>query len=329
MPGGQISHTGVGGLTLGGGLGWLMRHHGLTIDSLIGAEVVLADGEIVHACRCEHPDLFWALRGGGGDFGVVTRFEFQAHRVGPLVLGGMLVFPWERAREAFQATRALMAGAPDALTAFAVLVTAPPEAPFPAEVQGRPVAVVAVAWSGDLDEGERVLAPLRAAAPLVDLIAPMPYVALQSMLDQTAPTACSYYDKLHYLPEVSDAVHRHAARRASSRRRRPSPRDDRRGWAARSTASRRRHRVRPPRRARVHLADRLLGRRSRSSPRPSGCGARSSATAPFASGGVYVNALDLGRSVREAYTDDVWERLVEVKRRYDPDGVFNAHGIRA
>jgi len=165
VPAGQISHTGVGGLTLGGGIGWLMRHHGLTIDSLVAAEVVLADGEIVQASADEHADLFWALRGGGGEFGVVTRFEFRAHRVGPTVLGGMLVYPWEQARAAFQATRALMADAPDALTAFAVLITAPPQAPFPAEHQGRPVAVVAVAWSGDVDEGERALAPLRAGCP--------------------------------------------------------------------------------------------------------------------------------------------------------------------
>ena len=100
VPAGQISHTGVGGLTLGGGIGWLMRRHGLTIDSLLAAEVVLADGRIVRAAADEHPDLFWALRGGGGDFGVVTSFEFRAHRVGPMVLAGLLVYPWERAREA-------------------------------------------------------------------------------------------------------------------------------------------------------------------------------------------------------------------------------------
>ena len=98
VPAGQISHTGVGGLTLGGGIGWLMRRHGLTIDSLVAAEVVLADGEVVRASADEHPDLFWALRGGGGDFGVVTSFEFRAHRVGPMVLAGLLVYPWEQAR---------------------------------------------------------------------------------------------------------------------------------------------------------------------------------------------------------------------------------------
>src|SRR5918996_1182678 len=158
VPAGQISHTGVGGLTLGGGIGWLMRHHGLTIDSLLGAEVVLADGAIVQASADEHADLFWALRGGGGDFGAVVSFEFRPHRVGPMVLAGMLVYPWESARQALRASRDLMQDAPPELTIFDVLLTAPPGPPFPAELQGRRVAVVSVAWSGDLAAGERVLA---------------------------------------------------------------------------------------------------------------------------------------------------------------------------
>jgi FAD/FMN-containing dehydrogenase len=324
VPGGQISHTGVGGLTLGGGVGWLMRHHGLTIDSLIGAEVVLADGEIVHTD--DHPDLFWALRGGGGDFGVVTRFEFRAHRVGPLVLGGMFVFPWDRARELFQAARALMEGAPDALSACAVLITAPPHAPFPVEVQGRPAMVVALAWSGDLDEGERVIAPLRAAGPLVDLVAPMPYVALQSMLDQTAPHGLNYYDKQHYLPGVSDAfIDALLAEFVKA----PTPQShvitawlggaiDRGGDTAFS------HRG-------ARAMSWLIGCSGDEPIEPTTEWVRRTfkATESFATGGVYVNALDLGRSVREAYAGDVWERLVAVKRRYDPHGVFNAHGIRA
>ena len=205
VPAGQISHTGVGGLTLGGGIGWLMRHHGLTIDSLEAAEVVLASGEIVRASASEHPDLFWALRGGGGDFGAVVNFEFRPHRVGPMVLAGMLVYPWESAREALRASRDLMEDAPPELTIFDVLLTAPPEPPFPPELQGRRVAVVSVAWSGDLAEGERVLAPLRSACPpALDLVGPMPYVALQKMLDETAPPGWRFYDRLHYLPAVTD-----------------------------------------------------------------------------------------------------------------------------
>jgi FAD/FMN-containing dehydrogenase len=329
VPAGQISHTGVGGLTLGGGLGWLMRHHGLTIDSLLAAEVVLADGEIVCASAGEHPELFWALRGGGGEFGVVTRFEFRAHRVGPIVLGGMLVYPWEQARAAFQATRALMEDAPDALTAFAVLVTAPPQAPFPAEHQGRPVAVVAVAWCGDVAEGERVLAPLRAGCPpLVDLVAPMPYVALQSMLDETAPPGWRYYDKLHYLPEVSDGFidallagfaevttpHSHVMT----------------AWMGGAI-----DRVAPGETAFGHRGARalswLIGCSGEDPVAPAAAWVRRvfEATRPFASGGVYVNALDEDRPVSDAYTEEVLRRLVAVKRRYDPDGVFDAHGLRS
>jgi FAD/FMN-containing dehydrogenase len=328
VPAGQISHTGVGGLTLGGGIGWLMRHHGLTIDSLLAAEVVLADGRIVRASADEHADLFWALRGGGGEFGVVTRFEFRAHRVGPTVLGGMLVYPWEQARAAFQATRALMAGAPDALTAFAVLVTAPPQPPFPAEHHGRPVAVVAVAWSGDLDEGDRVLAPLRAGCPpLVDLVAPMPYVALQSMLDETAPHGLSYYDKLHYLPEVGDAfIDALLAGFADVPTQQSHVMTSWMGGALDRVAS----------------GDTAFGHRgARAFTWLIGCSGEDSiepaahwvrrvfdATAPFASAGVYVNALDAGRPVHEAYTEEILKRLIAVKRRYDPEGVFDAHGIR-
>ena len=205
VPAGQISHTGVGGLTLGGGLGWLMRNHGLTIDSLQAAEVVLADGQLVRADSEQHPDLFWALRGGGGDFGVVTEFEFRAHRVGPTVLGGMLVYEWGRAGEALRAARELMDGAPEELTTFVALITAPPADPFPPELHGRPVVAVATAWTGDLAQGERVIAPLRSACPpALDLVAPMPYLALQTMLDDTAPHDWRYYDRLHYLPRVSD-----------------------------------------------------------------------------------------------------------------------------
>jgi FAD/FMN-containing dehydrogenase len=328
VPAGQISHTGVGGLTLGGGIGWLMRHHGLTIDSLLAAEVVLADGEIVRASADEHVDLFWALRGGGGEFGVVTRFEFRAQRVGPTVLGGLLVYPWEQARTAFQATRALMADAPEALTAFVVLITAPPQAPFPAEHQGHPVAVVAVAWSGELDEGDRVLGPLRAGCPpLVDLVAPMPYVALQSMLDETAPPGWRYYDKLHYLPEVGDEfIDALLAGFAET----PTPHSHvMTAWMGGAV-----DRAAPGDTAFGHRGARafswLIGCSGEDPVEPASDWVRRlfEATAPFASAGVYVNALDEGRPVRDAYADEIWVRLVAVKRRYDPDAVFDAHGIR-
>ena len=327
VPAGQISHTGVGGLTLGGGLGWLMRHHGLTIDSMLGAEVVLADGSIVHASADEHPDLFWALRGGGGDFGVVTRFEFRAHEVGPTVLAGMLVYPWERAGEALRAGRDLMEGAPEALGMFAVLLTAPPAAPFPPELQGRPAAVLSVAWSGDLAEGERVLAPLRAQCPpALDLVGPMPYVALQSMLDPTAPHGWEYYDRLHYLDEVSDGLVDTLIETFESV---PTPQSHViTGWMGGAI-----DRVPAGATAFGHRAARvetwLIGCSGDEPVGPVRDWVRRvfDDTARYATGGTYVNALDLDRPVQDAYGEDVLARLVEVKRRYDPDGVFSGNGI--
>jgi FAD/FMN-containing dehydrogenase len=329
VPAGQISHTGVGGLTLGGGLGWLMRAHGLTVDSLESAEVVLADGRIAQASADENSDLFWALRGGGGDFAAVTSFEFRARRVGPIVLGGMLAYPWQQAGEALRATRALMQDAPDELTIFVALVTAPPEAPFPEHLQGRPVAVVAVAWCGDVAEGEQVLAPLRTGLPpALDLVGPMPYVALQSMLDQTAPHGWSFYDRQHYLHEVGDDF---IEALLAAFERSPTPfAHVMTAWMGGAI-----DRVPTGQTAFGHRGARALTWIIGSSgPAPLGPvtgWVRDvwEATKPFASDGVYVNALDAGRPARDAYADGVWERLVDVKRRYDPDGVFEASGIRA
>jgi FAD/FMN-containing dehydrogenase len=328
VPAGQISHTGVGGLALGGGIGWLMRHHGLTIDSLEAVEVVLADGRAVRASSDERPDLFWALRGGGGDFGAVTAFEFRAHRVGPTVLGGMLAYPWECAGEALRATRALMAGAPDALTTFVALITAPPAEPFTPAMRGRPAAVVAVAWSGDLAEGERVLAPLRrGTAPAVDLVAPMPYVALQAMLDATAPPGWRYHDRMHYLDDVSDAF---VDALLAGFERAPTPQSHvMTAWMGGAI-----DRVAPGATAFGHRGARaltwIIGCSGEEPLGPTADWVRRlwEDTAPFAAGGVYVNALNAERTVRDAYADGVWQRLVAVKHRYDPDGVFDGNGIR-
>jgi FAD/FMN-containing dehydrogenase len=327
VPAGQISHTGVGGLTLGGGIGWLMRHHGLTIDSLVAAEVVLASGEIVRASASEHPDLFWALRGGGGDFGAVVNFEFRPHRVGPMVLAGMLVYPWESARDALRASRDLMEKAPPELTIFDVLLTAPPGPPFPPDLQGRRVAAVSVAWSGELAEGERVLAPLRSECPpALDLVGPMPYVALQTMLDETAPHGQRFYDRLHYLPEVSDGF---IDAVVSGFETVPSPQSHVvTGWMGGAI-----DRVAPGETAFGHRDARaftwMIGCSGDEPLRPVTEWVRRvwDGTAGFAREGVYVNALDSGRPVRDAYAHGIWERLVEIKRRYDPDGVFAGNGI--
>ena len=324
VPAGQISHTGVGGLTLGGGIGWLMRRHGLTIDSLIGAEVVLADGRLVRASENEHPELFWALRGGGGDFGAVTAFEFRAHRVGPMILGGMVVYPWELAGDALRACRELMAGAPDELTLFAALVTAPPD--FPVR-PGERVLAVAAAWGGDPEEGERVLAPLRATGAAADLIGPMPYLALQSMLDATAPPGWRYYDRMHYLAEVGDDF---IDALTAAFERAPTPETHvMTAWLGGAI-----DRIDPGATAFGHRGARaltwIIGCSGEEPVDEAADWVRDTweATRRFASGGVYVNALNAERSVRDAYSGDVWERLLAVKRRYDPDGAFDGNGIR-
>ncbi|HWC25247.1 MAG TPA: FAD-binding oxidoreductase [Solirubrobacteraceae bacterium] len=206
VTGGRVSSTGVAGLTLGSGSGWLERKLGLTADNLVGATVVSADGDIVRADAGQHPDLFWALRGGGGNFGVVTELELALHPVGPTIVGGMLLFEWERASEVVAAYRDIMASAPDELGGCVSLQLAPP-APFvPAELVGRPVVGIVVAAFASGAEAERLVAPLRALAPAVDAVAPMPYVALQSMIDDANPHGMQNHWKAAFLEDLSDAA---------------------------------------------------------------------------------------------------------------------------
>jgi len=202
--GGQVSTTGVAGLTLGGGIGWLMRKHGLACDNLISADVVTAQGELVTASAAHNEDLFWGLRGGGGNFGIATSLEYQVHDVG-LVFGGAVMHPAERGREVLEFFREFCPTTPDELTTYALFATAPP-APFvPPEMVGTPIVILAGCYAGPLDEGERVLQPLRElGSPPIDLFQPLPYAALQGMFDETAPAGHSYYIKGDYIPEVSD-----------------------------------------------------------------------------------------------------------------------------
>ncbi len=277
--------------------------------------------------EADHPDLFWALQGGGGDFAAVTTFEFRAHTVGPMILGGMMVYPWADAPAAFRAARDLMEGAPEELTTFVTLITAPPADPFPPEVQGGPALAVAMAWTGDTEEGERVVASLRAKCPpAVDLMGPMPYVALQGMLDQTAPHGLNYYDRAHYLTQVSDEF---IETLLSGFEEVSTPLSHViTGWMGGAI-----DRVAPGATAFGHRGANaltwLIGCSGEDPIAPAADWVRSvwERTAQFADEGVYVNALDTGRSVREAYADGIWERLVEIKHRYDPDGVFAGNGI--
>ncbi len=206
VTGGRVSHTGVAGLALGSGSGWLERVMGLTSDNLLAARVVTADGRLVTASADENADLFWALRGGGGNFGVVTQFTFRVMSVGPIVRGGMLIFPFPRAAEVIRAYADVMRDAPDALCGGLALLSAPP-APFvPPEAVGKPIVSVVVAWAGapeDADEGVGLLKAL--GEPIVDLVQDMPYVAVQQLLDEGNPYGVMReYQGAGFLQELDD-----------------------------------------------------------------------------------------------------------------------------
>jgi FAD/FMN-containing dehydrogenase len=196
--GGIISHTGIAGLTLGGGLGHLMRKHGLTVDNLLGVDLVSADGERIRVDPESDPELLWGLRGGGGNFGIATALEYRLHPVGPLVLGGPIFWALEDAPAVLRLVDGLAGEAPDELGIAMNACLAPPAPFLPAERYGTPVLALVVAWCGEPTAGEAAIAPLRAVRPpIADVVRPVPYVALQSMLDGGAPHGRHYYWRSH------------------------------------------------------------------------------------------------------------------------------------
>ncbi len=206
-PSGVVSTTGVAGLTLGGGFGWLARRYGLTADNLVSAELVTADGELVKASEQEHADLFWAIRGGGGNFGIVTSFEFRLHEVGPEVLFGPTVYRLEDAAEALRHYRDFARRAPIECSVYADLLTAPPLPFLPEDAVGSKVLFLAQFYAGDPAEGEEVLGPLRAFGdPVADAVAPTPYIDVQGTFDPLLPKGARYYWKSHNLTRISDEL---------------------------------------------------------------------------------------------------------------------------
>ena len=313
--GGVVSTTGIAGLTLGGGLGWLGAKHGLSCDNLLSADIVTADGQFLTVSGDQHPDLFWGLRGGGGNFGVVTSFEYQLHPVGP-VLAGMVVHPMSRAKDVLQFYRDFCRGCPDEMVAAGALMTSH---------DGDPVAVIVVAYIGDLTAGEKAVASLRKfGPPLVDTIAPMSYVALNTLFDAAFPYGgVQRYWKSSFLKELGDGMldivvarsakflspmsnvlffHIHgAATRVDRDATAFGLRDDQWDYDVISqwtdTAGSAGH---------VQWTREFW-----------------SAVEPFASGQVYVNHLDAeeGTRIRAAYTHG-YERLVGLKNKYDPTNLF-------
>ena len=202
----MVSDTGIAGLTLGGGIGWLRRKYGLSCDNLVGAEVVTATGQLVRASATENPDLFWGLRGGGGNFGIVTTFEYRLHAVGPDVMFAFVFYHGKKAKETLQFYRDYTVAASDEVSSFAILGTIPTSEAYSEEIRDQPYVLLAALYAGSVEEGKRVLQPLREFdTPLLDFSAPMPYVQVQTMLDEDYPAGIlRYYWKSLYLSSLDD-----------------------------------------------------------------------------------------------------------------------------
>ena len=325
--GGIVSHTGVAGLTLGGGVGWLMRKHGLTIDNLIVANVVTADGKQLPASADEHPDLFWALRGGGGNFGVVTSFEFRLHPVGPAVLAGPIIWDASDTPDVLRFYRDFVRDAPDALGTVVRFGTAPPLSDVPEDLHWRPVMMIGSCYAGPIEKGEEVLRPLRAfQAPLVDLVAPTPYVEFQSAIDSTVMHGWNYYWKSTHLPELRDdlidVIAEHAF--SSSSKRSYVAMFHLEGAVSRvadgATAFGNRHASHAITLDGVWRPGEDFGERDIAWAKTF-----LAALSRYREG-VYVNFLggdEHPDRIREAYGNVVYDRLVDVKTTYDPDNVFH------
>jgi FAD/FMN-containing dehydrogenase len=326
-PVGINSTTGIAGLTLGGGFGWLSRKYGLTVDNLESVEVVTAAGEVIRANATEHPDLFWALRGGGGNFGVVTRFEFRLHPVGPDLLSGLIVYPFADAKSVLRQYHDFARKAPDELTVWVVMRKAPPLPFLPAEVHGKEVVVLALLYAGDPTQGEAIIEPMRQfGTPAGAHVGVQPYAAWQQAFDPLLASGARNYWKSHNFAKLDDGL---LDVLIDFVRTLPSPHCE------------------------VFIGS-LGGAISRQRPDSSAYGQRDAqflmnvhgrwenpaddqrciswarelfkAAAPFASGGVYINFMtaEEGDRVRAAYGGN-YERLARVKQQYDPANLFRTN----
>ena len=326
-PAGFISSTGVAGLTLGGGIGYLSRKYGLTVDNLQSVELVTAQGEFVQASDDQHPELLWALQGGGGNFGVVTSFEFGLHEIGPTVLSGPVVWSFEDAPVVLREVSEAMREASDEVSCIPILRYAPPAPFLPEEVHGEMVLIVAMIYAGHPGDGRAALAPLRKiGAPIADAVSEMPYVKFQSLFDGAAGPGARNYWKSHYFADLSDhaidTLCEHAAQMTSqesvigmlslggavareSSDSTPYPHRDAR-WVVNIQA-----RWREAEEDDQHIAwtRRLYD-----------------ALSPSATGGLYVNFMtgDEGdQQLRAAYGESTYNRLSRVKAAWDPQNIFH------
>ncbi len=324
MPTGINSTTGIAGLTLGGGFGWVTRKFGLTIDNLVAAEVVTADGEMVRASETENPDLFWALRGGGGNFGVVTSFEFKLHKMGPEVLAGLVVHPFADAEAVLKQYREVVAGAPDELTCWTVMRKAPPLPFLPEEWHGKEVLILAMCYCGDLQAGEKATAALRSIGkPIADVVGPNPFAGWQQAFDPLLTPGARNYWKSHDLAKLADgaidvllaAVKSLPGAECEVFLAHVGGMADRVAPDATAFPQRNAHFV-----MNVHTRWRDAG-----DDRAFIAWARSlfDRMKPYAAGTAYVNFMpdDEGGRVESAYGGN-YKRLASIKRRYDPQNLF-------
>jgi len=324
--GGLVSSTGMAGFTLGGGIGWLMRKYGLAADNLLSADVVTAQGQRLKASRYENADLFWGLRGGGGNFGVVTSFEFQLHPLGPSVLGGALFYPLAQAGELLSFYRQWGQSLPDELTSMAAFLTAPPEPFVPKALVGSKMIAIALCFAGQVEQGQAALQPLRAAIPAaIDLVGPIPYTSLQKMFDASAPRGIRSYWKSEYLADIPDDFVKVLVEYAGKA---PSPFTavhlQHLGGAIQHKAADETaftHRD-------AHFVLNIIGEwmeAGQDSENIAWVRGLWQAVKSYASGGVYLNFMDNNEGearIRAAYGETKFARLVELKKKYDPGNLF-------
>jgi FAD/FMN-containing dehydrogenase len=324
VPSGIVTHTGVAGLTLGGGIGWIMRKHGLSIDQLISVELVTAEGEFMQASADRNADLFWAVRGGGGNFGIITEFEFRCVPLGPQVIAGPVFWPMTQAPEVLRFYRDWIAEAPDELMTIVINRKAPPLPFVPSELHGKPVVVVACCWAGDIEEGERFIRPLKAfGSPVLDVCVPKPFLTHQAMFDPSFPKGRWYYFKSCDVAELSDDIIditvEHCLKISSPLTSFPI-------WQRGGAVSR--------------VGEDQTAFSGRSAGFTYNIGASTETSEGFAEErewvrdfwsalrpwheGVYVNFLgnEGAERVRQSYGSEKYERLQALKRTYDPDNFF-------
>ena len=326
VPGGVVSTTGVAGLTLHGGVGHVRRKHGLSIDNLLSVDIVTADGRLRTASATENEDLFWAVRGAGSNFGVVTSFEFRAHPVGPMVMVGAIFYPQDVGRTVLPAWRDYMATAPDELSSLAFFWNVPEHEPFPPELHGKPVVILAAVYSGSVEEGESVVQPLRELAqPLVDLSGPWPWLGLQSGFDALFPPGQFRYWKSRAFAELAEQAIDEIADWAA---RRPTPLTDITIWHHGGAMSR-------VGESETAYAGRdapflVTGEASWADPSQTDEAiawgrAFWDAMGRHSTGGIYLNFPGLGEEkeelVRAGYGAN-YDKLAALKAKYDPENLF-------